>query len=50
MALVDPMKAEDVLRTVEEQYLAVYPELKGKYLGTICNSTDGVDLSGGIRR
>ena len=44
MALVDPEKAEDVLRTVEEKYLAVYPALKGKYLGALCDSADGVKL------
>ena len=50
MALVNPEKEEDVLRTVEEQYLAIYPQLKGKYLGTSCSSADGVNLSGGFRR
>lgn len=50
MALVDPERAEDVLKTVEEKYLATFPELKGKYLGAICKSADGVDLSGGVRR
>lgn len=44
MALVDPEKAENVLHTVEERYLAVYPTLKGKYLGAICDSADGVKL------
>jgi len=44
MALVDPNKAEDVLKTVEEKYLAVYPALKGKYLGALCDSADGVKL------
>ena len=44
MALVDPDRAEDVLRTVEEKYLAVYPALKGKYLGSLCDSADGVKL------
>ena len=44
MALVDPEKAEDVLRIVEEKYLAVYPTLKGKYLGALCDSADGVKL------
>lgn len=44
MALVDPDKAEDVLRTVEKKYLAVYPALKGKYLGALCDSADGVKL------
>lgn len=44
MALVDPDKAEEVLQTVEERYLAVYPSLKGKYLGALCDSADGVKL------
>lgn len=44
MALVDPEKAKDVLRIVEEKYLAVYPALKGKYLGALCDSADGVKL------
>lgn len=44
MALVDPDKAEDVLRKVEEKYLAVYPALNGKYLGALCDSADGVKL------
>lgn len=44
MALADPAKADDVLRTVEKKYLAVYPELKGKYLGALCDSADGVKL------
>ena len=44
MALVDPDKAEDVLYTVEERYLAVYSALKGKYLGALCDSADGVRL------
>ena len=44
MALVDPEKAEDVLRIVEEKYVAVYPALKGKYLGALCDSADGVKL------
>ena len=50
MALVDPAKAEDVLRIVEEKYLNIYPELKGKYVGTLCNTADGVNLRGGERR
>jgi predicted phosphodiesterase len=41
---VDPAKADDVMRTVEEKYLAVYPALKGKYLGALCDSADGVKL------
>ena len=44
MALVDPDKAEDVLRAVEEKYLKAYPALAGKYLGTLCDSANGVNL------
>ena len=44
MALVDPLKAEDALHKVEKRYLAVYPALKGKYLGALCESADGVRL------
>ena len=44
MALVDPDKAEEVFHNVEERYLAVYPSLKGKYLGALCDSADGVKL------
>lgn len=44
MALVDPFAADEVMRTVEEKYLAVYPALKGKYLGALCDSADGVKL------
>lgn len=44
MALVDPDKAEEVLHNVEERYLTVYPSLKGKYLGALCDSADGVKL------
>ncbi len=44
MALVDPDKAEDVLRTVEGEYLKIYPALEGKYLGALCDSADGVKL------
>lgn len=44
MALVDPAKAEDVFHKVEEKYLAVYPALREKYLGTLCDSADGVKL------
>lgn len=44
MALVDPAKADDVLHGVEEKYLNVYPALRGKYLGALCDSADGVKL------
>lgn len=44
MALVAPGKAEKIMATFEEKYLAVYPALKGKYLGALCDSADGVKL------
>ena len=44
MALVDPEKADQVLAEVERKYLDVYPALKGKYLGALCESADGVRL------
>ena len=44
MALVDPSKALGVLDHVEEEYLKSFPDLKGKYLGTVCYSADGVKL------
>ena len=44
MALIEPGKAEEILRSVEERYLAIYPNLKGKYLGAVCESADGVRL------
>lgn len=44
MALVDPARAEQVLQSVEERYLEAFPDLAGKYLGTLCDSADGVIL------
>lgn len=44
MALINPSSADEVKRTVEEKYLAVYPALKGKYVGALCDSADGVKL------
>ena len=50
MALIDPTAEKDVLERVEAEYLKSFPQLEGKYLGTICHSADGVDLTGGVRR
>ncbi len=44
MALVDPDKAEDILRSVGERYLKEYPALEGKYMSALCESADGVKL------
>jgi len=42
MALVEPDMAENVLRMVEEKYVAAYPALRGKYMAALCKSADGV--------
>ena len=44
MALIDPAYEESIRRTVTEQYLASFPEMKGKYDVFICESADGVSL------
>ena len=44
MALIDADEADRILETVEEKYLKAYPSLEGKYLGTLCDSADGVKL------
>ena len=50
MALIDPDKSDRILRTVEDQYLKMYPSLEGKYMAAICTSANGVDLPRGVRR
>ena len=44
MALIDPSFEESIRRTVSEQYLKAFPEMKGKYEMFICESADGVEL------
>lgn len=44
MALIDPAFEESISRTVTEQYLKAFPEMKGKYEVFICESADGVSL------
>lgn len=44
MALIDPAYEESILEKVEREYLAAFPELKGKYSAHICHSADGVHL------
>ena len=44
MALIDPKFRESILEKVEREYLAIFPELKGKYSAHICHSADGVKL------
>jgi Galactokinase len=44
MAIIDPAFKESIFRKVEEEYLAEFPELKGKYSAYICQSADGVTI------
>ena len=44
MALIDPEKQEEVLKTVEEKYLKEFPGLADKYIGALCDSADGAKL------
>ncbi len=44
MALIDPAYEESIAAAVEREYLAVFPELRGKYLYCGCESADGVAL------
>ena len=44
MALIDPAYQESILEKVEKEYLAAFPNLKGKYSAYICESADGVNL------
>lgn len=44
MALIDPAYEESILRTVEQEYIKVFPNLKDKYLGVICHSADGTQF------
>lgn len=44
MALIDPRYAESIERQVTEEYLRLFPDLKGKYSFHLCHSADGIDL------
>ena len=44
MALIDPDYANSITKTVTEQYLKVFPELKGKFSVHICDTANGVSL------
>ena len=44
MALIDPSYEESIAANVEREYLAVFPQLRGKYLYCGCNTADGVRL------
>ena len=44
MAIIDPDYETQILERVEREYLAAFPELRGKYSAYICGSADGVKL------
>lgn len=44
MALINPDYADSITKTVTEQYLKVFPELKGKFSVHICDTANGVSL------
>ena len=44
MALIDPAYRESILEKVEREYLAAFPQLKGKYSAHICHTANGVRL------
>ena len=46
MALVDPDKRDEIIRTVSDSYLKTFPELEGKYSVHVCRSADGVAQGG----
>lgn len=44
MALINPDYEESILKTVEKEYLAAFPHLRGKFSTHICTTADGVKL------
>ena len=42
MALIDPSYEEEIFKKVEDEYLAEFPALRGKYSAYVCHSADGV--------
>lgn len=44
VALIDPAYKDSILEKVEQEYLAAFPKLKGKFSSHICHSADGVKL------
>ncbi len=42
MALINPDFEETIVKRVTEEYLSVFPDLKGKFSVHICHSADGV--------
>lgn len=46
MALINPEQSEYVERTVKEKYLKAFPEMESKYSFHLCDSADGIKVSG----
>ena len=44
LALIDPKYSNEIFKSVEEKYLNIYPNLKGKYSAHICHSADGIKI------
>jgi len=42
MALIHPDYRERIKEKVEEEYLRMFPDLKGKYMSVVCRSADGL--------
>ena len=42
LAIIDPMRADEILAHVEEKYLKTYPGLRGKFMSAVCSLADGV--------
>ena len=44
VALIDPAYEEQILETVEREYLQSFPGLRSRYSAHICHTGDGVRL------
>ncbi|MBQ6185483.1 MAG: galactokinase [Bacteroidales bacterium] len=44
MAIIDPSYREEIFKKVEDEYLAEFPALRGKYSAYVCHSADGVKI------
>lgn len=44
MALIDPAYSEEIERKVGDEYLSLFPDLRGKYSFHLCHSADGLIL------
>lgn len=44
MALIDPLKKEEIIENVKVKYLKKYPQYTGKFNIEICDTSDGVNI------